>query len=375
MKDPLARIDGLLSRAIAKGYFPSAGYLLAVGGRIIISKALGDAVIVPERIPATTDTIYDIASLTKPLVTTTLVLRARERKWLALDDSIARFLPECDRADKRSITIRHCLTHTAGFPSWRPIYAEISDRDRLAAYLGDLPLAYAPGTKVVYSDLGFIALGAVLERVYEMSFDELARREIFDPLGLKRTAYNPPPALRPEIAGSETTMDRERALVQELGYRVENNETLRAILQERPFIWGEVQDGNAYFLGGAAGHGGLFSTLAETHRMAEQYLPHSQLLRPESRALASRNATRGLGRDRSLGWMLASTRGCAAGRALPPNAFGHTGFTGTSLWIDPDRQRVYILFTNRGHPTRVAFNMNKLRQRFHLYAARALDRM
>ncbi len=370
MGDPFSKIDKLLRKAITRGRFPSAAYLLGGRGQVIICQALGNAVMVPEKIPATTGTIYDIASLTKVLVTTTLVIRAREQGLLSLSDRVARFLPEFENPEKEGVTIEQLLTHTAGFPTWRPIYAAIQDRAQTAEYLARLPLDSPAGTKVAYSDLGFITLTVVLERIYQMSFGELARREIFEPLGLTRTFFNPPRARQREIAGGEVSMDREREDARPWGSQVDELPMWR-----RGFVWGEMQDGNGYFLGGAVGHGGLFSTLEETYAMARQFLPGSQLIPTESLSLFSRNFTVGLNRNRSLGWMLASTDGCAAGSALPPDAFGHTGFTGTSLWIDPQRQRVYVLLTNRTHPKVTDFDMNGLRQQFHQFASRALDKM
>jgi CubicO group peptidase (beta-lactamase class C family) len=369
MRDPFGKIDQLLDKAISRDRIPSAAYLLGSRGQAIICRAFGTAVIVPEQIPATTETIYDTASLTKPLITTTLVMRACEQRALSLSDSASRCLTEFAGTDKQAITIQQLLTHTAGFPAWRPIYADIQDRRQLGDYLARQPLAYAPGTKVAYSDLGFITLSLLLERIHQTDFGELARREIFEPLGLKRTFFNPPPAFRQAIAGGEVNMDRERDETRQLGYNIDDHP-----MWQRGLIWGEMHDGNGHFLGGAPGHGGLFSTLRETFELAQQYLPGSRLLQPETLGFFSRSFTPGLNRDRSLGWMLASTDGSAAGSALPRDAFGHTGFTGTSLWIDPRRARVYILFTNRTHPRLTDVDMNALRQKFHALAARGMEK-
>lgn len=370
MRDPFGKIDQWLCRTIADGAVPSAAYLLAARGQIVACRAFGQAVTDPEQIEATTDTIYDVASLTKPLITTTLLMRAYERGVVSLNDPVARFISEFAGTDKQAVTIEQLLTHTAGFPAWRPIYAEIDERGQLGQYLARLPLVFAPGTKVAYSDLGFITLSLMLERIYQTNFGELTRREILQPLGLTRTFFNPPATLRRSIAGGELNMDRERDEARQHGYDIPDHP-----LWQRRFIWGEVHDGNSYFLGGATGHGGLFSTLRDVWVLAQQYLPGSQLLQPHTLGFFCKNFTPGLTPHRSLGWMLASTPGSAAGSALSRDAFGHAGFTGTSLWIDPHPERVYILLSNRTHPRLTDVNMNQLRQTFHALAARSLKKV
>ncbi|MDW8239045.1 MAG: serine hydrolase domain-containing protein [Acidobacteriota bacterium] len=370
MKDPFGKIDQWLSDMIARGAVPSAAYLLAARGEVIACRAFGRAVIHPEDIKATTETIYDIASLTKPLITTTLIMQACQRRILSLNDPIARFVAEFAGTDKQTVTVEQLLTHTAGFPAWRPIYAEIEERGQLGQYLARLPLTHPPGTKVAYSDLGFITLSLLLERIYQTGFDQLTRRELLQPLGLTRTFFNPPTTLQRSIAGGELNMDREREEARQHGYDIPDHP-----IWQRRFIWGEVHDGNSYFLGGATGHGGLFSTLRETWALAQQYLPGSRLLQPHTLGFFSKNFTPGLNPHRSLGWMLASTPGSAAGSALSRDAFGHTGFTGTSLWIEPRLERVYILLTNRTHPRLTDANMNHVRQTFHALAARSLKQV
>jgi serine-type D-Ala-D-Ala carboxypeptidase len=231
--------------------------------------------------------------------------------------------------------------------------------------------AYEPGTKVVYSDLGFITLGLLLERLSGTTLAELARREIFEPLKLERTFFNPSEAVRTEVAACESEGNAYEREVCESEHGLKG----RGGFRER-IIWGEVHDGNAHFLGGAAGHAGLFSTADETLLLARQFLAESaELLRPETCRLFRTNMTEGLNEARSFAWQLAATPDSTAGPSLPPEAFGHLGFTGTSCWIDPVNERVFILLTNRTHARPLPFvNINSTRRRFHALAVEALER-
>jgi len=351
-------VEAYLDARIAEGVFPSAVALVRERGDEILAVARGNAVVRPELIPATDETIFDLASLTKPLATTLLVALELEAGRLALDDPAARFVEEFDRSDRRHVTLRHLLTHTSGLPKWRPFYVDPGDRSRVAEAIGKLPFDYETGTRVVYSDPNFILLGLVLERIAGRSLDEQFAERIASPLGLKRTAYRPSRERLREIAATEEGNGFERAMC---GGECDGYEGWRTDL-----IWGEVHDGNAHFLGGVAGHAGLFGTARETALVAEQFLPGSALLqRTETFELFSRNFTSGLDEDRSIGWQLASTCGSTAGPALPPDAFGHLGFTGTSVWVDPRRERVYVLLTNRVHPTWHDVPMNATRSEVH----------
>jgi CubicO group peptidase (beta-lactamase class C family) len=361
-------ISSMLRERIEAGDFPSAVYTVAERGEIVFSDALGDAVKDKERHAATLDTIYDLASLTKPLVTGLLCSLMVERSELELDAPASRYLPEFDTSDKRAITICQLLTHTSGLPAWRPLYLVAgSDKERALQTIAAEALESRPGTHVRYSDLGFITLGFLLERITQAPLAEISRREILRPLKLKRTFFNPDKALRTEIAASE------RGNVYECETCSGERET--AYSWRENLIWGEVHDGNAHFLGGAAGHAGLFSTAAETLRIAEQFLAGgTELLKPETCELFRTNMTEGMEEPRSIGWQLASMQGSTAGPRLPPESFGHLGFTGTSCWNDPTRERTFILLTNRTHVRALPFvNINDVRRRFHTLAVDALQ--
>ena len=368
MSTPAAAITSFLAERIAIGDFPSAVYLLAERGEVVFADALGNAVVEPKKIPATLDIIYDLASLTKPLVTGLLCSRRIEAGELTLDSSVSHYLPEFDRTDKQTITVRELLTHTSGLPAWRPLYilAE-GERDRAIGAIANLDLEYKPGTRVVYSDLGFITLGLLLERLTGKRLAELAANEIFQPLRLQRTFFNPEIAMQTGIAACETGNAYERETYRETDAGEYQN-------WRRELIWGEVHDGNAHFLGGAAGHAGLFSTAQETFALANQFHANqSRLLAPKTCGLFRKNMTPGLEEARSLAWQLAETKDSTAGPDLPPDSFGHTGFTGTSCWNDPHRERVFILLTNRTHAHALPFvNINSVRRQFHSLAVDAL---
>ena len=364
-------LSSLLSEHISTGDFPSAVYVIAQNGGIVFADALGQSVVEPYRIQIKLDTIYDLASLTKPLITGLLCARRMELGELTLDSSVSHYLPEFERTDKQMITVRELLTHTSGLPAWRPLYLLTSDEpDRAVGAIASLNLEYRPGSRVVYSDLGFITLGFVLERMTGQSLAAMAQHEIIDALKLEHTFFNPELALQTGIAACETGNNYERDMCEQTGAGIYSNSRQRV-------IWGEVHDGNAYFLGGAAGHAGLFSTAADVLVIANQFLAtHTSLLKPDTCASFRMNMTPGLEEARSLGWQLAMSNGSTAGPDLPPDSFGHNGFTGTSLWIDAQNDRVFILLTNRTHARQLPFaNINAVRREFHSLAVAAMSDM
>jgi CubicO group peptidase (beta-lactamase class C family) len=298
------------------------------------------------------------------------------------------------------------LTHTSGLPNWRPLYLEAQTRGEVPAVIARILLEpHSPHeeTGVIYSDLNYILLGLALEHVTGEGLAQLAKREIFDPLGLKRTMFNPPPELRREIAATEhgqtfelanavadvTARRRLMGFDTPVRFAADDHDASQFELSvtgpssvpsssysryhwRKNLIWGEVHDGNAHFMGGVAGHAGLFSTAREAFRLANQSLPGSDLLKPESLDLFSENLTPGCASSRSMAWILAETPDCSAGPALPLTAFGHNGFTGTSIWMDPHKRRLFVLLTNRVHPRVDAIDMKEIRRRFNALAVEAV---
>ena len=385
MANPSQIISTYLQSEIECGSFPGAQYAIGEDQLIIAEDALGLAVVEPERVPTTLDTIYDLASLTKPLVTALLIVRFSERGLLDLNAPVARYLDEFAAAGTREITLLELLTHTSGLPNWRPLYLEAQTRDDVPAAIVRILLEQdTPDLPdVIYSDLTYVLLGFVLERVSGERLDRLAEREIFGPLGLKRTAFNPPGDWLREIAATEMGQDFECAnaaatlrssIASSHHHRVSPSDLSHLSHQwRRDVIRGEVHDGNANFMGGVAGHAGLFSTAREVFRIANQCLAGSELLKPESLHLFHDNLTPDCSTSRSIAWILAETKDCSAGPALPRTAFGHNGFTGTSIWVDPAKRRVFVLLTNRVHPRVEPIDMRDIRRQFNTLAVETLN--
>lgn len=362
MSEKPAPIEQLLAAAVTSGMAPG---FVAMWGRPEHPRAAVHGLRGLGAGPTGPGVWYDLASLTKPLATTTLVLLAR-RHGLALADPLARFLPELAGSPWGSVTVFQCLTHTAGFPAWAPLYAsgELSREAYLRALARVSPPA-PPGTQVCYSCLGFLALGWVVERVGHAALDALFQRELASPLDLSGEVGFAP-QLSKTVALGQRRPFVEEALCRERGIAASPPPNLA----DR---W-SCDDGNARGLGGVAGNAGLFGSAMGVFRLAQEYLPgFSRLLTAEEARLATSDHTPGMAQARGLGWQLATTPGCSAGPALPPGGFGHTGFTGTSVWVDPQREAIFVLLANRLHPGGRTPDLHPLRRRFHCLAARGLQ--
>lgn len=364
------QIIKLLKERIAAGDFPSAVFLVAEKGRIVMHDALGHAVVEPELIEARKDTIYDLASLTKVLVTGLLAAKLVESNEVNLDDPAA----IGHRSKGYGKTLRSLLTHTSGLPAWKPFYLLVNKPSDILNEILSSEVTDAP--KVVYSDLNFLLLGFLIEERSGKSLDLVFQQEIGEPLGSSDSGFDPDANLRRRIAASEKGNGYERQTCIDHGFLKgppKGND-------QNPFrsgvIWGKVHDNNAYFMGGVAGHAGLFSTAEETFKIAQQFLPNfTTLLKRETCELFSTNFTPGMNEHRSFAFQLASTPDSTAGSKMSPESFGHLGFTGTSLWIDPVKERIFILLTNRTHNHTLPFeNINSVRRRFHDLAIDHLDR-
>jgi serine-type D-Ala-D-Ala carboxypeptidase len=365
------QISEFLQSRIEARDFPSAVYLVAERDEIVFQDALGWAVVEPEKIEARIDTIYDLASLTKVLVTGLLCAKLIEQGEINLSDKISKYFAEFETNDKREITIENLLTHTSGFSAWKPFYLISNFKSEISNLIAFEPLENLVNSKVVYSDLNFLVLTSLLEKKYREKIDEIARREIFTPLELRETFFNPPRKLQKRIAASEKGNAYEKNTCLELGYQIPNPQSQ---FRNR-IIWGEVHDGNCYFMNGVSGHAGLFSTAEETFKIAQQFLPNqTTLLKPETCKLFRTNFTPGLNEARSIAFQLAETPDSTASNALAKDSFGHLGFTGTSVWIEPETERIFILLTNRTHARELPFaNINATRRTFHELATQILN--
>ena len=363
------QISELLQTRIEANDFPSAVYLVAEKGEIIFQGAVGLAIVEPIKTEAKLTTIYDLASLTKVLVTGLLCAKLIETGAINLSERIAKYFSEFEREDKGGITIRHLLTHTSGFVNWKPFYLISDSKSQIPNLIASEPLANPIGSTVVYSDLNFILLGFLLEKIHGKPLDCIAKAEIFGPLKLRNTFYNPPRSRREEFAASEFSNYFEKQTCIDLGYDVSNHDW-------RDYqICGEVHDGNCWFMDGVSGHAGLFSNAEETFQIARQFLAEeSVLLSPETCQLFRTNFTPGLTEARSIAFQLAETPESTASNALSKDSFGHLGFTGTSLWIEPETERIFILLTNRTHAHPLPFILlNFVRRKFHELAQECLE--
>lgn len=285
--------------------------------------------------------LWDLASVTKPVVGL-VVMALVERGALSLEDTVGRCLPRYRDTDKADLTVSALLSHTSGLPGQVPMYRTHGTRESLLTALGTLPLRAAPGVQVTYSSQGFILLGLIAEQAAGRGLDALVAELVCAPLGLEDTGFTPAGAGRARAVATEDCPWRDRTVL------------------------GEVHDENAAVLGGVAGHAGLFSTLDDTERLAVCLAGGAhELLRPETFALMIAPHTDGLGLRRALAWQGQDPVDSPVGPSFGPASYGHTGFTGTSLWIDPDTGRYAVLLTNRVHPSREGEGIVALRREFH----------
>ena len=359
-----------LAERIDAGDIPSASWIIANAEGVISEGSAGSAVILPSRVAASRETLYDLASLTKPLVTTLLALLLRREAGFTFGDRAARFLPEFDRLDKRDITLSNLLTHTSGLPDWAPLYVKGASIPEYLRQIREKELLFRPAALVLYSDLGFIALGAILERIGGSPLDRLASELIFERVGAL-ACFRPGPDRRPRVAATEEACNYERvkAGTAAAGYRGWREGVIR----------GEAHDQNAFAAGGVAGHAGLFGTARDVYLIAREALASEPKLIREDEMPLIREAQSGTSSEpRSLAYRINRLEdggpdpSSAPGVALSPATFGHNGFTGTSVWIDPEAGRLFILLTNRVHPrVRPEIDMNALRREFHRLALQA----
>jgi serine-type D-Ala-D-Ala carboxypeptidase len=343
--------DGL-RQSIADQAFPAASVAIARQGKLIALKALGRFTYEPDAPKVTTASIFDLASLSKVVATTSMAMILYERGLLDLEMPVAAVTPEFSGADSRraDVTLHMLLAHSSGLPAYEKLFLRAKTREDLLAAAFITPLVADPGTRAEYSDIGFIILGVVLERIADETLDRFCQREVFGPLGMTRTAFNPAAAWRSLIP--PTAEDR----------------TFR-----KRVIEGEVQDENASVLGGVAGHAGLFATAEDVAIFAHAMLDGGRpILRPETLALFTRREPGPEGTSRALGWDTPSAPS-QSGHHFSASSFGHLGYTGTSLWIDPERQLSVTLLTNRTWPDCGNQAIKEVRPRFHDAVIEALE--
>ncbi len=353
-QDEFRRFDPVLDylRSQVDRAFPGAVIVIGGANQNIVVSAVGHYGVDDGR-PVTAATVYDLASLTKVIGLTTAVMILVDSGKIDLDAPVQRYVPAFQGAGKERVTIRHLLTHSSGMPAWRPLYAETATREQALALVDTTPLLRQPGDTFVYSDLGAIVLTQAVEAITGQRVNDFLQARVFGPLAMESTRFLPPEDWRDHIAPTE------------------NDTTFR-----HRWLRGEVHDENAGRLGGVSGHAGLFSSGPDLARFAAWLLelrrgslsPGWQpgvnaptITSATVRAFTTRQNIPA-GSSRALGWDTPSENS-SAGTKMGPNAFGHTGFTGTSIWFDPDRNVFILLLTNRVNPTRANTKILQVRRR------------
>ncbi|CAN5854355.1 hypothetical protein BH23GEM6_BH23GEM6_23800 [soil metagenome] len=333
------RVDTLVQQAVLAGVTPGAVVAIGRKGRIVHLRGYGHLDPAFGSAAATSTTIYDLASLTKVIGTTTAAMILEEEGLLDLDRPVREYLSELNATDKIAITPRMLLTHQAGFESFAPLFQSFRGRDAYLTQINARPLRHPPGTRMEYSDWDLILMQLIVERLTGTTLDHFLEQRVFTPLGMGDTGFNPPHFIRQRVAPTEIQRFR--------GGKVH----------------GEVHDENAWAMGGVAGHAGLFSTASDLAMFAEMLLNGgerggSRIVQEET--ISRWTARQGPGSTRALGWDTPSPGG-SAGKFFGARSFGHTGFTGTSIWIDPDKELYLILLSNRVNPSREGTGISTLR--------------
>jgi CubicO group peptidase (beta-lactamase class C family) len=324
-----AKAFTILRDAIQNRAFPSCTVAVTHKDRMVVSKSLGRFAFELDAPLVETSTIFDLASVSKVVATTTTAMLLWQRGLLDLEMPVGEMIREfaAEDARRKQVTVRMLLAHSSGLPAYERLFERASTRDELLDAAMRTPLTADPGTRAEYSDIGFIVLGVALERLAGETLEQFCQREIFGPLGMADTCFNPPSGLRDRTAPTA------------------DDHTFR-----HKVIQGEVQDENCFVLGGVAGHAGVFSTAADVARFAHAIVGGTVLgLSPKTISMFTQRESSPAGTSRALGWDTPSAPS-QSGRFFSPGSYGHLGYTGTSLWIDPTREISVTLLTNRTWP-------------------------
>ncbi len=339
----LSKAWQIVEMGARNGAFAGAVALVAKDGRVILHKSCGYQMIIPRCKKLLRDSIFDLASVTKAVATTTSILILIERGMISLDARVSSIIPSFNNSKHQDnevwrdeITIEHLLTHTSGLPPWYEFYSQVNSKDELIEELCTIPLSSKPGTSFQYSDLGFILLGVIVENITGSDLSKFAKENIFTPLGMVDTSFNPFASKMNRIVATEFSNWR------------------------RKMVQGEVHDENAYVMGGVSGHAGLFSTATDLMIFCQCLLDGTfkgqRILSDDIITRMRTDRAKNLGGNVGLGWRIRSegnvAKTLAIGSNLSPYAFGHNGYTGTSVWMDPKDKLTLILLTNRVHPIR-----------------------
>jgi CubicO group peptidase (beta-lactamase class C family) len=334
------RVDSVINAAIKDHASPGATIAVARRGKLLMLKGYGHTDWAAGAPRATDSTMYDMASLTKVVATTTAAMILEEEGKLDIERTVASYLPEYDVPDKRAITVRMLLTHTSGILSNHPLWKEAKGREQYFQGMIKFPLKNPPGTTALYTDWNMVLMQFIIERITGQTLDQFVEARVFGPLGMRDTRYNPAESLKPRIAPTETEDFRGGQ------------------------VWGVVHDETAWVLGGVSGNAGLFSSARDLAVFVQMLLNGGsyngvQIVKPTT--VARWTARQRPDASRALGWDTPSPNS-SAGRFFSPWSWGHTGFTGTSIWADPTRELLVVLLTNRVNPTRDNQKIGPLRR-------------
>jgi CubicO group peptidase (beta-lactamase class C family) len=348
------KFEQYIRNLIGNKIFPGISVLVGSGNRIILKRWYGFRSLIPETTPLEEDTLYDTASLTKPLITSFLVIYLIEKKEIALNTDVKSIIT----GFPHSMTILQLLTHTSGLPAWYPFYLYGNN------YLDQfktIHLESKPGQRVNYSCPGYILLYHVIKKVSGTDFAGLAENIILTKTGLKRSFFRIPADLKIKTAPTEKGNRIEKKMAEKT-----HKTASRKFEWRRQIILGETHDANSHYLGGTAGNSGLFSTASDLFRLSLEIYPETAtILKPESIKLFWNNFTPGEKSHRSLGFKLNTSILTSGGRRISSAAIGHSGFTGTSIWLEPESQTTFILLTNRIHPVAKRINFDRRRRKLH----------
>ena len=346
-------VDLVINKAIDDHAFPGAEILIWKDGKTIYEKAYGNYTYDPESQKVYPHTLYDLASLTKVIATTTAAMICYDRELFKLEDKVVKYIPEFAVNGKENITIKNLLLHNSGLPAWKKFYGRNLKYDDVINEIYSAGLDYKTGEKTVYSDLGIITLGKIIEKVTGKSLADFCNDEIFIPLGMKSTFFNPVDSVKKLCAPTE----------------IDDYWRMKT-------LQGEVHDETSAMLNGIAGHAGLFSNATDIAKvmavlMNKGKMEQKQFIKQSTIVMFTKRYSEES--TRALGWDTKSDSGSSAGDYFSKNSFGHTGFTGTSIWADPERNLFVVFLTNRVYPSRENIKILKVRPQLHNAVIKCLE--
>ena len=349
----LDSLNTYLNQAICDSVFPGCAISIGHQGKLIFEQSFGNHTYDKKSPKVKVNSIFDLASVTKVVATTTTAMILYDQGRLKLDQKIIDIVPNFNGKQKEFVTVKHLLNHISGLPGWIPFYQELQGQERIVQEICKIELMHEPGSKYVYSDLGMIMMQKIIETISQKSLDQLFRDYLTVPLGMKQTFYNPDSSLFNQIVPTEISTWHKK------------------------LVHGFVHDENTYVMGGVSGHAGLFSTVQDLSVFCQMYLnngryANKRIIQDETIRYFTSRQNIVKGNTRALGWDTRSEQNSMAGDFMSISAYGHSGFTGTSIWLDPVNEVFVVFLTNRVHPTRENRKISIVRPIVHNFAMQAI---